>query len=44
MLIEIAGFVLGMLTVGAALFVFYRRQTDRALDNVYASTGPRQRI
>jgi hypothetical protein len=33
-----------MLTVGSAMLLLYRRQTDRALDDVYASTGPRQRI
>jgi len=44
MLIEIAGFVVGMLTVGSAMLILYRRQTHRALDAIHASTGPRQRI
>jgi hypothetical protein len=44
MLIEMAGFVVGMLAVGLAMLLLYRRQANRALDDVYASTGPRQRI
>jgi len=44
MLIEIAGFVLGMLTVGSAMLMLYRRQTNRALDAIHATIGARQRI
>jgi hypothetical protein len=44
MLFEFAGFLVGMLAMGSALFLLYRRQTNRALDDVYVITGPRQRI
>jgi hypothetical protein len=44
MLFEIAGFVVGMLMVGSAMFMLYRRQTHRALDAIHATTGARHRI
>jgi hypothetical protein len=43
MLFEMAGFLLGMLAMGSALFVLYRRQTHRALDAINASHGLRPR-
>jgi hypothetical protein len=44
MLLEIAGFVVGMLSVGSILVMFYKRQSNRAMDAIHASAGRRQRI
>lgn len=43
MLFEMAGFLVGMLTVGSALVALYRRQAHRTLDaiNVGHAVGPR---
>jgi hypothetical protein len=44
MLFEMAGFLLGMLAMGSALAVLYRRQAHRALDAINAGTGLRPRV
>jgi hypothetical protein len=44
MLFEIAGFLLGMVAVGSAMLMLYRRQTNRVLDAIHATAGARQRI
>jgi hypothetical protein len=44
MLFEMAGFLVGMLAIGSALFHLYRRQTNRTLDAIHAGMGTRARI
>jgi hypothetical protein len=44
MLFEMAGFLLGMLAMGSALFVLYRRQANRALDAINTGHGLGPRI
>ena len=44
MLFEMAGFLLGMLAMGSALVVLYRRQTHRALDAINTAHGLKPRI
>ncbi len=44
MLFELAGFLVGMLAMGSALFLLYRRQTTRAVDAIHAHIGARARI
>jgi hypothetical protein len=44
MVFEMAGFLFGMLGIGAALLLLYRRQTNRTMNAIHASAGARPRI
>jgi hypothetical protein len=40
---ETAGFLVGMLGVGSAFWVLYRRQSNRLMGAMNAGPGPRRR-
>lgn len=44
MVFEVAGFLFGVVAIGTALLLLYRRQANRALDAIHGHGAQRARV